>query len=559
MTDPVTADGRAWARPPALLLGVAAVVVAAGIAMAITGALKTGLSVDDPRHATRLDVYYETGLYTTRTEQRDAGAAVPDQAYVYGPATALLQHGVNLLVHNDYPQHATRSPEAYAARHVVVAGIGVLGLLATAFIAGILLGSWRWGLVAAAALAAVPMWTGHAMFNGKDTPVAAGHTLATLGLVLMATVPPTGRVRRLVPGAAVLTAGTVLMLGTRPGMWPSLAASVTLLGAALAWARSFRWPTATALLGALAASYGVLYWIYPRIFAHPLTMLWKSATSSADYQHLEHPNGRGYIPAHLIQEWPLILLALFVAGTVFAVIRVAAGVRTRSSDAAALLVIGSQAVTLPILGIAYGSAFYQGLRQVLFAVPAQAILATFALATLVTAAHSLRTRAALAAVAGLGLVLPTAAQGGLFPYQYSYANVAADAAGVAVDSDYLGTSYRHFLPKVSPDLKLVCPQFLDDLARNISDCRRRQRGQFSTYWKASDQPTLDLPESREYNAILRGAWTVPTYCRSVDELTRRRNFRTVTISRLVLCHPPATPDNIPPKSRVNPWDPDWTG
>ena len=47
----------------------------------------------------------------------------------------------------------------------------------TVVIGRLLLRTWSWGLVCGAALVAVPMWTGHAMVNIKDIPVATGYTL----------------------------------------------------------------------------------------------------------------------------------------------------------------------------------------------------------------------------------------------------------------------------------------------------------------------------------------------------------------------------------------------
>ena len=69
-------------------------------------------------------------------------------------------------------------------RHLGVVAIGLVGVAAVAAIGRLVLRPWRWGLVAAAVLAAIPMWTGHEMFNVKDVPVATGHTLCTLGLLL---------------------------------------------------------------------------------------------------------------------------------------------------------------------------------------------------------------------------------------------------------------------------------------------------------------------------------------------------------------------------------------
>lgn len=567
-TDTAAASGKAaptrtgrlilWSRPPAFLLVIAGIAAAIGVGMSFVGAATTGISVDDPRHATRLDVFYETGLYTTRAEQHAARAAIPAEAYVYGPVTALIQHATNRLLGNDEPATADRTPSAYTTRHLVVGVLGLIGLLATGAIASVVLGDKRWGVVAVGALAAIPLWTGHVMFNVKDTPVASGHTLATLGLVLLATSRDFKLGRRQVVGALALAVGTILMLGTRPGMWPSLAASVTIFVAVLAWCGELRSRTVAALCGALTVSYTVLLASYPRVYSHPFALLWRSATSSADFSHLQHPHGRGYLPLHVVEELPIILLSLVAAGTVVVFTTASAFLRARSAEATGPVLVASQAFTLPVLGVAYGSAFYQGLRQVLFSVPAAAILATVGLAALISRASSARTRVGWAAIGGIGLVLPMVVQATLFPYQYSYLNVAADASGASMHVDYLGTSYRALLPYVRKDIKLVCPQMRSSLARNIGDCRTRPRGQFSTYWRATGQRAYDFPKRREYYAILRGPWTTH-HCRTKHEITRRSNLHKVVISRLVRCEPPATRRNTPPTVSVNPWDSNWTG
>lgn len=550
-------------KPPFALTIVAALVAVLGCGMALAGANSTGISVDDPRHVTRLNVYFETGLYNTGKELHEAGEDIPDQTYVYGPVTALLQHAGNRIIGREDAGHAKRRADAYTVRHLVIAGIGAIGLLAAGAVAWLLLGDWRWGIVAAGSLAAIPMWTGHSMFNMKDTPVAVGHTLATLGLVLLAKSRTAAPRRLLAAGAMSLIAGTVLMVGTRPGMWPSLAASVTIFIAVLWWTRSsWRafWGVLAVVLGSLGVAYGALYAIYPRVFANPLAMLWESATASADYPHTSHV-GRDYVPDHMAEEWPLILLALFLVGTVVAIVRSTRLLRERSLAAAGFLLVGSQAFTLPLLVVIHDSQLYQGLRQILFAVPAQAVLATLGLAALLAAAEARRSRLLWTAAGVLGLILPTAVQAAMFPYQYAYNNVAAEVAGVNADNDYLGTSYREYVTEAPDDIKLVCPQKESKpLTRSLGDCRTRSRGQLSPYWKASGQPAWDLPKDNEFYALQKGNWKLPGYCKQVHEISRWRNLRRTAISRMVECKPPDDdPKNQMNRAAIDPFDPGWKG
>ena len=73
---------------------------------------------------------------------------------------------------------------------VVVIGLAAGGLAAVVATGRMLMRTWSWGLVAGAVLVAIPVWTGHAMFNVKDVPVAIGYAVFTCGLVLGAARSP---------------------------------------------------------------------------------------------------------------------------------------------------------------------------------------------------------------------------------------------------------------------------------------------------------------------------------------------------------------------------------
>ena len=114
----------------------------------------------------------------------DPGSWVTDQ-YVYGPVFTQLMHVVNRVVGLDPPGALGTTVDAYAARHLVVGVCGLLGVFAVAAIGRRLLGSWPWGLVAAATLMAIPTSRpGLSMFDIKDVPAATGYTLVTWGLVV---------------------------------------------------------------------------------------------------------------------------------------------------------------------------------------------------------------------------------------------------------------------------------------------------------------------------------------------------------------------------------------
>jgi hypothetical protein len=529
-------------RPPAVLVAIAGAVALAGLVMSFAGAVTIGVSTDEPAHVERLNNYLDHGYYGKDFQLDSHGNAISNLVYVYGPATTMLMHEANVVMGNEHFTDAERDRGVYTGRHLVIAAIAALGLLAVAGLGWLLLGDWRWGVMAAGILAAVPMWTGHSMFNPKDVSVAVGHTLVTLGLVALTAARARTDNRWLVGCGAVFASGIVLMMGTRPGMWVTLFASLFLLFAGLGWARALtRRIVATVGVSLLVAYLGLIV-VYPRVFSHPLSMLWISATTSADFVNPVRASERSYIPVNTVQEWPLILLGLWLIGTVIALVVAWRKVRDRSPLAVGLVLVGSQAFTLSLLAIVRDVEMYNGLRQILFAVPAQAVLAALAVAAVFGSTKWAGTRgrrALWATVISAGLLLPTAVQMAMFPYQYAYVNAASELAGVQTDNDYWDTSFREYLPYVSSEYKLVCTRkVLPDgtIHSDHRDCRTRNGGTFSAYWGASKQPAFERPETGIFYAITRDSMGVPRNCVKVHDVTRWRNFSRTTMSRLLKCH-----------------------
>lgn len=542
MSNEPTLFGSERRRPPAALVAIAGVVALAGLVMSFVGAVTIGVSTDEPAHVERLNNYLDHGYYGKDFQIDAHGNAISNLVYVYGPATTMIMHEANVVMGNEHFTEVERDRGVYTGRHLVIAAIAAIGLVAVGALGWLLLGDWRWGVISAGILAAIPMWTGHSMFNPKDISVAVGHTLMTLGLVALATLRARTDNRWLVGGASVFATGIVLMMGTRPGMWVTLFASLVLFFAGLAWARVLsRRVAGTVGLSVLVAYLGLIV-VYPRVFWHPLSMLWISATTSADFVNPVRASERSYIPVNTAQEWPLLLLALWLLGTTIALIVAWRKVRARSPQAVALVLIGSQAFTLSLLAIARDVEMYNGLRQVLFAVPAQAVLAALAVAAVFSSAKwagSRGRRAAWATLISAGLIMPAAVQVAMFPYQYAYVNAASELVGVQTDNDYWDTSFREYLPYVSSEYKVVCTRkVLPDgtIHSDHRDCRTRKGGTFSAYWGASKQSAFERPETGIFFAITRDSMGVPKNCVMVHKVTRWRNFSRVTMSRLLKCH-----------------------
>lgn len=530
---------------PRALLWVSGVVVGAGIAMALLGALQTGISWDEPYHVMRLQNFLDRGSFALDWAfEGDGPTSRATNTAVYGPVTMLLLHGLTALLGVEAWGSVATSPAAYDVRHLGVVLIGLVGTASAAGITRVLLGSWQWALFTAASLLALPMWTGHLMFNIKDVPVATGYTLVTLASVCMAS--PARRHRAFRVGC--LTAGIVLMVGTRPAMAAAAVVSLVLLAVGLgATRRDGQAGTALgeALVGVLLAS-TVLLLVYPSVFAHPETLM-QSAEQSARFR-----GGRtaayGYVPFHVLAQVPLLLQGFFAVGLLTGARFILVRWRADTPQAMRLALVGAQLAALPLFAIAMHSDLYNGLRQLLFASPAWAVLATVgAVRALVWARARGRSRV-VGGVALAALLAPTLDQALLFPYQYTYFNVALDATGVHVASDYWRTSVPELLPRLPTNGQIVCgPTRSGDeenpetmLAGRYSsdssvDCRVDPLGPLSSAWAAEGLRSDDELRHDEFYALIDRDHPVPANCARLAGVTRNRHGGEIQMTYVARC------------------------
>lgn len=462
-----------WAPPPRWLVVVAAAVVATTSAYAVVGAWTTGMSWDEAYHVDRMRNYLDSGWYLLAGDL-DPRTGEPgwweDQAYVYAPVTAILMHLAAVAAGAEPSGEIAASGQAYAVRHLVIVAIAFVGLGAAAHLARRLTGSWGWGLVSAAVLGAIPMWTGHAMFNVKDVPVATGCTVVSAALVWLLSAqgrrPVAGRV--LVAVSLMSGLGWVLAVGTRPGIWPTLVAAHVAALAGLALLRAPRRDVVAAVLGPIVA-WLVLWAIYPAVFSTPRLALWESAMSSSRFD--DRAGQWYYVPALLVGEMPLLLLGAAAIGTVAAARRVIGALRPHRSEVEdrardlAWTIVAVQAFTLPLLAMVRESNLYNGLRQLLFMVPAMAVLATFGIAVVCAAVRRANRRDVsilAAAIVSASVIAPTLAQARLFPYNYTFASWPSYAVPQAADTDYWRTAVRELAPEIPGDGWVTCGPALSE-------------------------------------------------------------------------------------------------
>jgi hypothetical protein len=556
-------------RVPTALLVVAGVVIVVNVLVLLLGAWGIGVTTDEPIHVDRLQHWFDQGWYAPSDQLVDGE---PDGSlsglYVYGPVAALVAHIVSVLLGTETWGAVSGAPEAYATRHIAVALFSILGVVAVAAIVRLLLRSWRWALVSAAVLTAIPTWIGHGMFNIKDTPVAAGYTVATLGLVALSrpTVASSRRLRAL--GAGALGAGTVVLVGTRPGTWVALLLTVGFM-LVLTWGvdrlgpgrpgagERLRARATGAGLGVLAA-WVVLVVVYPKVFAAPARLV-AAFTDSADYpwndtirtagMTMSMPPPPSYLPLWFGAQTPVVILGLALIGLLCPVVLV---LRVRTPGAGADLslatgqaLVSAQGLLLPLGAVLTSAVLYDGTRQVLFVLPAlaaSATVATWLVARRLDAAGRPIWRMVLAWVLGLSLVVPTVTAARLFPYSYTWFNGVASAFPVdgAWMTDYWSASNREVIPLLPLGDEQACHEWTpDDQLLSCADFAEQ-----AVFWPTRgtgiDTPALGPGEYAQLS-FNRGSVVPPPGCTEVAGVQRPLFLRTITMSFTMRCDVPLQP------------------
>lgn len=557
-------------RVPTALLVVAAVVLAVNVVVLFLGAWSIGVTTDEPIHVDRLQHWFDLGWYVPETQM---DGLEPDSSlsgvYVYGPVAALVAHAVSVLGGTESWGALSGAPEAYATRHIAVALFSVLGMAAVAGIVRLLLRSWRWALVSAAVLSAIPTWLGHGMFNIKDTPVAAGYTVATLGLVALAR-PSAPASRRLVAlGAAALAVGTAVLVGTRPGTWAALLLSVVFmlavtgvvdaLGPDRAVAvRALGRRTAGALAG-VAAGWLVLVVTYPKVFGVPSRLL-AAFTDSADYPWkdtirtagltLDMPPPPFYLPLWFGAQTPVVVLVLALVGILSPIVLLLPRLRRGGSPADVALgtgqaLVSAQALMLPLGAVLTSAVLYDGTRQVLFVLPAFAVSATVAtwlVAGVLAARGRAVLRTALLWALGLSLVVPTATGARLFPYSYSWFNGVASVFPIdgAWMTDYWSASNREAIPLVPAGDEQSCHEWTPDVGLYPCDGFAEQAVFWPTRGTAATAEPL-APGEYVQLSFNRGSVDPPAGCDQVGIVDRPLFLQRITMSFVMRCDVPLLP------------------
>lgn len=557
---------RSRRQVPFVIVGVSLAVIVVASVIALLGGSRVGATWDERAHVGMLQTYFDTG-WNVGPDWLVDGDLDPFTGkwpyFVYAPVASLLAHLGAVLTGNEPWGGSSLTADAFAARHIAIGLIAILGVVAVGGVVRLITRSWAWATVGAALLASTPMWIGHGMFNVKDLPVGTGYTMATLGLVAICRrdYARSPRLRLLAWGAVV--AGLVLAVGTRPAS--GLGVALTGMGLAVACVVLFilsgrhprlqRWGLKVRLIdvvGSLVLAYLVLIAIYPKGFANPfrlaketLLISGRFPVSDAELTNgvwLSQPPPWYYLPTWFGAQATLLVLVgclLFAVAWIAIFVRL---VRTRGRghgliEAVVLPVpVIAQALLMAALAVAAQSTIYDAMRQFLFIPPAAAVLAALGIRAGIRRLNGHRVASGVAwAVVGVGLVLPVVDQVRLFPYNYVYFNEIASLKPIDGNwaTDYWRASGRD-LVRIVPPGETSCILIEPDEPARPCD----QDATFAPFWadRGADALSGDLGTGeywlvRENNGDLR----IPAGCSLHDEITRPLRSQEVTIIQVLRC------------------------
>lgn len=588
-----------WRRSVA---AAAAVVGALLVGQLVAGALQVGVTVDEPTHVGRTEQWLTTGWYLPEDMTVD-GMPDPDNdlatPFVYGAAYSSLAHTANVVVGTESWGEVSRSAPAYAVRHLVVVALAIgtaaaVGVAVAAVTHDRVAGAWG-----AAGLLAIPVWTGHAMFNVKDVPTAAGYTLLTTALMLAlsrlprsspaASGPPAvpapavdptmspspeqpdpGMPRgRHVNVALLAVAGTFFGVGTRTAMWVPMGLSVVAYVGLVVWSqRDLRatWrasvgPVAGFVVGVLAVAA-----LHPRHAVTPVRWLIGAVVDSSTYpwsgytltagQLLSEDPPWWYLPGWVGASIPLVITGLVLVGFVVIVHALArpegslAPARGLSDPRRAAPVLAvQQALLLPSVAMATGAVLYTGMRQHLYLLPALAIIAGIDVADLLRRVPDLddrravprRTAVAVCGLLVLALAKPTIEQFQLHPYNYAYVNAVAGVGGIdgVWETDYWGASNREAFHRVPADTDLRCSNWLiRPWADDPEPGLGDCGGRHAPFQDEIGRASTRPADDRVWVVgRVRGGNTVPDGCTMADNVTRPLRTQEILLSYVLACDP----------------------
>ena len=518
------------------------------------GVNSIGIQNDEAIHLARLANYLENGWYLPSNFLEDGSPKsklASGRLNSYGPMWSLLTHIMNVSLGLETWGFPSRSLEAYEIRHAATVALALVASTALAYSLFIATRSALVSIATFTFLQAIPVWSGYSMFAIKDTPVAAGYTFFTSGLIIRYFSAKKPRLTLL--SSSLVAAGLVLAIGVRTAMWLPL--TFTMLGftvLVLIIKQTHAIRTIISLASAFVAAIIIILATGANHVRKPLEFFidsvfysadfgaWSGVTLTAGVLVPENP-GPSYLPLWIFSSTPIAIIALAllaVTATIFQGVRLLTNHRrsnvslanNRTIVPSALL--GLQATGLPFAASLLDSVMYAGVRQHLYVFSAMAGLAGIGIIHL---RAILKSKKIVSVTAVLVVLLPVYDSVSLFPYQFIYKNAIASPVNDRWETDMHYVSAREAIRNVPSGQEVFCyrkrvavdsetrirsctgdPQikpFATEQGLDVDEIASNKSGSVITIARkyGGSAPALGCEEAGSVNRTLRGEVVVLSY------------------------------------------------
>ena len=430
-----------------------------GAGFSYMGAFVAGTSWDAPYDTSAAQAFFTLPDALTLKQAYDF---IPQISEYYGILFFQLVDVLGSLV-GDTEVLDPGNPNSYVWQGVTNTTLATLGIAIFSMAVGYATKSSFAGTATWATVMTLPLWVGMSHMNFKDMPVAVGLSLLSAGLILAYRRGRPGHSGTLASALVLISMGSFLAIGTRVG---AIVLVVIISGLSAAWwlllaIRRKTLPRATQTIAVtgirLAASILMLWMTNPVANIDTPRLILDSIRVSGSFPIDFTVRVAGvdvattnlplwYAPAWVAAQLPLALW-VWVLVVLVLVVPVArkfgCGYVTRGAEH--LFPVLVQAVVLPILIIASGATLYDGIRHLLFAVPAGIAILILLLRNVLSPWNQpQRIRITLVALILAGVSFNVFAVARWFPYSYAFINPIAGANAPSRDweLDYWGVSAR---------------------------------------------------------------------------------------------------------------------
>ena len=439
------------------ILLIAAGFIGAGFSYA--GAFVAGTSWDAPYDTSAAQAFFTLPDGLTL---KQAYAFIPEISEYYGVLFFQLVDVLGSLVGTTEILDP-RNPESYVWQGLANTTLAVVTIAIFSMAVGYATKSSFAGTATWATVMTLPLWVGMSHMNFKDMPVASGLSLLSAGLIFAHRRGREGHIGTLAFALAPISIGSFLAVGTRVG---AIVLVIAIVGLSTAWwvllaVRRKTLPQViqtTVMTGiGLAASIVMLWLTNPVAHIDTPRLIFDSIRVSGSFPIDFTVRVAGvdvattnlplwYAPAWVAAQLPLTLWVCLLVCLALAVpVARKFGPAQVTRGAGNLFPLLAQAFVLPALIIVSGATLYDGIRHLLFAVPAGiAILMVLLRNVLSPWDQRQLAGVTLAALIFAGVIFNIFALARWFPYSYAFINPIAGANAPDRDweLDYWGVSAR---------------------------------------------------------------------------------------------------------------------